>query len=206
MPLRNPHRRAFLAQASALGLLGVATPRALFAQETADLVRFDPDAPVLGNPDGDVTLVEYFDYQCSFCKAMHRSHDQPNLVARDGNIRLVLKDWPVFGVASVYAAQLALGAASLDQYAEVNHALMETRGELAFDVIADIVGSVVSPDEAMAAYDENRARWDPLLARNAAQAEAFGFYGTPSFVIGSAQFHGAMDRPELEAAIADARA
>ncbi|MBN8293532.1 DsbA family protein [Rhodobacter sp. NTK016B] len=204
MPLRNPHRRAFLAQASALGVLGMATPRALFAQETADLVRFDPDAPVLGNPDGDVTLVEYFDYQCGFCKAMHPLIT--DLVARDGNTRLVLKDWPVFGVASVYAAQLALGAASLGQYAEVNHALMETRGELAFDVIADIVGSVVSPDEAMAAYDENRARWDPLLARNAAQAETFGFYGTPSFVIGSAQFHGAMDLPELEAAIADARA
>ena len=204
MPLRNPHRRAFLAQASALGVLGMATPRALFAQETADLIRFDPDAPVLGNPDGDVTLVEYFDYQCGFCKAMHPVIT--DLVQQDGNIRLILKDWPVFGVASVYAAQLALGAASLGHYAEVNHALMDTRGELGFDVIADIVSGIVPADDAMAAYDADRARWDPLLARNATQAEAFGFIGTPSFVIGAEQFGGAMERPALEAAIAAARA
>ena len=62
---------------------------------------YDPDAPVQGNPEGDVTVVEYFDYQCPFCKRMHPILEE--VVAADGNVRLVMKDWPIFGAPSVFA-------------------------------------------------------------------------------------------------------
>ena len=73
-------------------------------QLTIDAVFNDPDAPVQGNPDGDVTLVKYFDYQCPFCKRMHPM--LKDVVAEDGNVRLVMKDWPIFGAASIRASLL----------------------------------------------------------------------------------------------------
>lgn len=181
-------------------------PGTLAAQEAPSLeeVHFDPDAPVLGNPEGDVTLVEYFDYQCPYCKALHPV--VTDLVARDGNIRLILKDWPVFGAPSVFAAQLALGSVALGAYEAVSHALMETRGSLDFEAVMAVVGEVVNPEEALASYDAEGAKWDALLRRTHAQAEGFGFIGTPSFVIGTQIFPGVLERPGLEQAIREARA
>ncbi len=87
---------------------------------TVEDVLFDLDNPVLGNPDGDVTVVEFFDYQCLYCRANHT--ELIDVVAEDGNVRLVMKDWPIFGPASIRASQLALGAVHVGAYLMWIHA------------------------------------------------------------------------------------
>ena len=73
-----------------------------------DSVWHDPDIPVLGNPDGNLTVVEYFDYQCPICKVVHPGLSRA--IREDGKVRLVSRSWPIFGGASVYAARIALAA------------------------------------------------------------------------------------------------
>lgn len=73
-------------------------------------VLYDKEIPVLGNPNGNVTIVEYFDYQCPYCKKGHG--ELMRVVKNDGNVRLVMKDWIIFGDTSAYAARLVLAAKS----------------------------------------------------------------------------------------------
>ncbi|MCR8547828.1 DsbA family protein [Salipiger sp. P9] len=197
-------RRRALALTGATALAGV-LPRDAAAQElTVEAVLRDPDAPVLGNPDGDVTIVEYFDYQCPFCKSMHPILTE--LLAEDGNIRLVLKDWPIFGAPSVRASQLALGAHDLGRYEAVTEALMATKGRLTQRQVDAAVGEALPARDALRAYRGNRAKWDGLLARNGFQAVALGFRGTPGFAVNTTIYDGALDAEMLRQAIAEARA
>lgn len=186
----------------ALGL-GLLPSTARAQQLTVDAVLRDPDAPVMGNPDGDVTLVEYFDYQCPFCKRMHPTLKE--VVEEDGNVRLIMKDWPIFGAPSVRASQLALGAVALGAYGEINDALMATEAKLSDADVERVVGSVVEVDEAMDAYRAERSKWDALLQRNDFQAASLGFRGTPAFAVETTLYSGALERATLEEAIADAR-
>ena len=159
---------------------------------TVDEVMFDPANPVLGNPEGDVTIVEFFDYQCPYCKANHPVLNE--MVEADGNVRLVMKDWPIFG------------AASLGSYLTANDALMATEGRLDDTLIEETLTKAGLDVAALeAAYGENRDTWDGLLTRNGAQAAAFQLRGTPAFIIGTVIYPGAMDKAGLENAIAMAR-
>lgn len=171
---------------------------------TIDDVLHDPDNPVLGNPGGRLTIVEYFDYQCPFCK---RDHDMlTNVVAGDGDIRLVMKDWPIFGAPSVLASQLVFGAASAGGYEAAHSALMATEARLTEDQVRQaLAGGGTNTDAALAAYRAERGKWDGLLARNAAQAAALGLGGTPAFIIGTTLYSGALGKARLRAAIAEAR-
>lgn len=165
----------------------------------------DPDAPVLGNPDGDVTVVEYFDYQCSFCRAGHEALVAG--IAKDGQTRLLLRDWPILGAASVYASQITLGAAGLGQYHAVNSALMAIKGRLDEPRInATLSGLGIDPDLALASYHDNRRAWDSFMIRNDRQARQLGFQGTPSFVIGAKTHSGVLSAAALDKAIRKARA
>ncbi|MBU9698847.1 DsbA family protein [Rhodobacteraceae bacterium HSP-20] len=197
-------RRGLIALAGTAGTL-MLLPRASLAQElTPEAVLRDPDAPVLGNPEGDVTVVEFFDYQCPFCKGMHPM--LTDVVTRDGNLRLVMKDWPIFGAPSVYASQLVLGAHGLGLYDATHAALMKTEGRLSEAQIDKALAPVVDPARAMASYKADRGRWDELLQRNDAQATALGFQGTPGVAVDTTLFAGAIDQTTLEQAIATARA
>ncbi|UDF04140.1 DsbA family protein [Asticcacaulis sp. AND118] len=169
-------------------------------------VHNDPLAPVLGNPSGDVTIVEYFDYQCGVCKRLHPM--LLDVVAQDGNVRLVLRDWIIFGEGSHYAAQVALGAQALGRYLDVHLAMMATGSQLTKgDVFAALSSTGLTPAAALAAYREKAEAYEALLRRNDAQAMGFGFSGTPSFVIGNAVYPGAFQsRVDLMQAIAEARA
>lgn len=166
-------------------------------------VLFDPEIPALGNPDGNVTVAEYFDYQCPFCKRGHS--ELLDLVREDGNVRLVMKDWPIFGGASVHASSLVL--ASGDSYEKALNALMATPGRLGKDEVdATLSKAGLDPSTLLAAFKKDMDRVDGILARNMDQANAFGFGGTPAFIIGTRIYHGAMDRQALLDAIAAARA
>ncbi|TNB48749.1 DsbA family protein [Martelella lutilitoris] len=178
---------------------------AAFAHEpTPQDVFADPNAPVLGNPDGDVTVVEYFDFQCTYCK-----RDYPmvrDVVAKDGNVKLVMKDWPIFGEVSVYAAQAVQGAAALGEYDTALNALMTAKGRLTHERIEELLtGAGLDFDAIAEAVKANEKTISDLLDSNYHQAEAFQFNGTPSYVIGRMVYPGVLDRIMLESAIAEAR-
>lgn len=198
-------RRNLLAVTAGTAALGALMPRLVLAQEiTEKTVFYDKDAPVLGNPKGDVTIVEFFDYQCPYCKKTHPTVKK--VVEEDGNVRLVLKDWPVFGGASIFAAQAVLGAAQIGKYEPAMEALMKTKGKLSEeDVEKTLTGAGLEMKEIAAAVNKYTDKISGLLDRNYNQALAFNFAGTPSFVIGRTTFAGILDEKGLKAAIAEAR-
>lgn len=175
------------------------------AQElTIDDVLFDPVNPVLGNPEGDVTIVEFFDYQCPYCKSNHPALTET--VAADGNVRLVMKDWPIFGAPSIRASQLALGAADIDAYEAASNALMATQGRLTEKAVERTLKDAGLDVEAIdSAYRAERGKWDGLMARNGNQAAQLGLRGTPAFIVGTTIYAGAMSGDDLKQAIAQAR-
>ena len=176
----------------------------LAQQLTKDDVFFDKDAPVLGNPRGNVTIVEFFDYQCPYCKKAHPMVEK--VVKADGNVRLVLKDWPIFGDVSIFAAQAVLGAAQIGKYEVAMEALMKTKGKLTHEEVEKrLTGAGLSMKEVAASVNKHDAKISGLLNRNYSQALAFNFAGTPAFVIGSALFPGILDEKGLKDAIAKAR-
>ncbi len=102
------------------------------ANLSGQLLR-DPNAPVLGNPNGDVTLVKFTDYQCSYCKAAEPRIDA--LLGADAKVRMVVKEFPILGPVSVVAAKAALASQRQGKYDEFHKALMVYRGQLSEDVI-----------------------------------------------------------------------
>ncbi|MEJ2626009.1 MAG: DsbA family protein [Pseudolabrys sp.] len=197
------------------GLLALAAVAALLqpigaaAQSSDPLSREsilrDPAAPTTGNPKGDLTIVEWFDYQCPYCKKMNP--DLLKVVKADGHIRLVFKDWPVFGKVSVQAARLVLAAKYQGKYVQAHDALMAIRGKLSADMIVPALAKA-GIDTARAERDlvTHKKAIDALLARNQAQALGLGFRGTPGFVIGHFRVPGAFSAATLRAVIKDARA
>lgn len=197
------NRREILKAAGA-GSAALALAAPAFAQSfpTVEEVLFDREIPVLGNPKGDVTVAEYFDYQCPFCKRGHE--DLMDVVREDGNVRLVMKDWPIFGIPSVHASSLVL--ASGDRYEKALRALMATPARLRKEEVDAVLADAgFDPSALLAAFKKDMDRIDGILARNMDQANAFGFGGTPAFIIGTRIYHGAMDRQALQTAIATAR-
>src|SRR5580698_11152866 len=129
----NRARTAWPAYLWIVAIAFVALSAVAFGQEQDDIlsrdsVLRDPEIPSLGNPKGDLTVVEFFDYQCPFCRKM--APDLAKLTQDDGNIRLVLKDWPVFGDASVYAAKMALASKYQDKYVQAHQALIQVDSKL----------------------------------------------------------------------------
>lgn len=200
------NRRYFLMAATGGAVAAVLASRPSFAQQlTQNEVFHDPDAPVLGNPKGDVTVVEFFDYQCPYCKKTHP--DVKSVVAEDGNVRLIMKDWPVFGDASVFAAQAVLGANEIGVYEKAMEALMATPASLSEDDVKRILTSAgLDVSKIADAVRQNDKKISDLLTRNYNQALALNFRGTPSFVVGRAIASGVLSKDQLRAAIKQARA
>src|SRR5437660_8194779 len=123
-------RRETLGLFGAGGVMAVATavPRSAFAEGddekvlTEALVLRDPDAPVTGNLKGDITIVEWFDYQCPYCRKLEPELRQ--VVQDDGKVRLVLKDWPILGPVSVVAARIALASKYQGKYDKAHDAMI----------------------------------------------------------------------------------
>ncbi len=126
-------RRNLLAVTAGTAAVAAVLPRLAFGQEITEKTVFhDPDAPVLGNPKGDVTVVEFFDYQCPYCKKIHPMLEK--VVREDGNVRLVLKDWPILGDPSGYAARLVLAAKYQNKYEAAHRALIVKVGRFSQDI------------------------------------------------------------------------
>jgi protein-disulfide isomerase len=170
-----------------------------------DAVLRDPEVPVLGNPDGDLTVVEYFDYQCPYCKKL--SPQIAQVVRDDGKIRLVLKDWPIFGAVSKTAAQLALAAKYQNKYQEAHDALIGAKEKLSDANIPELLTKAgVDVERAKQDLQAHQKTIDDVLVHNNAQADAFGFQGTPAFIVGFFRVPGVVEMKVFKQIIADARA
>lgn len=170
-----------------------------------DAVLRDPEIPVLGNPKGDITIVEYFDYQCPYCKKV--APELASVVKEDGQVRLVKKDWPILGEPSKYAARLVLAAKYQNKYQAAHEALIGRTGRLT-EAGADesLAGAGIDVAKAKADLEANKDAIDALLKRNDIQARAFGFRGTPAFIVGTFRVPAALTAEQFKLAIADARA
>ena len=168
-----------------------------------DAVFNDPAAPVGGNPEGDVTVVEFFDYRCGYCKRM--SAPLAELLQGDSNIRLVFKEFPILGPESQYAARAALAAKKQDKYVEFHWALMGLRGALDEATVKQVAQSV-GVDVAQMETDMEAPEIAETIRRSYALAEALNINGTPAFVIGEEIVRGAVSPESLSDLIAEARA
>src|SRR5450631_3549376 len=170
---------------------------------TEALVLRDPDIPAAGNADGDITIVEYFDYQCPYCRKLEPELRQ--VVQDDGKVRLVLKDWPILGPVSVVAARMALASKYQDKFLKAHEALISVNSKLTEPRIRELLaGAGIDVDRLDRDLAGNAKAIDAILARNNDQATAFGFRGTPSFIIGKFRVPGVLTMAQFDQAIADA--
>ena len=171
---------------------------------TEALVLRDPDIPVAGNPDGDISIVEYFDYQCPYCRKLEPELRQ--VVHDDGKVRLVLKDWPILGPASVTAARMALASKYQDKFIQAHDALIGINSKLTEPRISELLaGAGIEMDRLTRDLAANATAIDAILARNNDQATAFDFKGTPSFIVGKFRVPGVLTMAQFAQVIADAR-
>lgn len=164
----------------------------------------DPEAPTAGNPQGDLTIVAFTDYNCPYCKTSAGPLDR--IVKADGRIRLVYKDWPILTQSSVYSAQLALGAHRQGRYETVHMALMgiPERGVSQERMLAAVRASGIDMARLQADLDTHSPAIIALLRRNIAEADALGLRGTPTFLIGPLRTM-ALDDAGFRRAVAEAR-
>jgi protein-disulfide isomerase len=205
---RREALRAFGAGAVMLGA-GIAPGSALAQGDTETvlteaLVLRDPDIPATGNVDGDITIVEYFDYQCPYCRKIEPEIRQ--VVQDDGKVRLVLKDWPILGEVSLIAARMALASKYQDKYIQAHEALIGVNSKLTEPRIRELLaGAGIDVDRLNRDLTTNAKAIDAILARNNDQATAFGFKGTPSFIVGKFRVPGILTMAQFDQVIADAR-
>ena len=168
----------------------------------ADL-ESDIDSPVLGNPDGDVALVEFFDYRCPYCKKV--AQDTRDVVKADGKVRLIMKEFPILGAESQFAARAALASVNQGRYEEFHFAMMSAPGRITKDSVRAIAAHI-GLDVARLERDMQSDRIDAMLRKNFELAEALGVKGTPAFVIGDELVPGAVGKDELKSMISKTRA
>jgi protein-disulfide isomerase len=206
---RRSRRDALRVLGAGAVMLGVA-PRLARADNdeetvlTEALVLRDPDIPVAGNPEGDITIVEWFDYQCPYCRKLEPELRQ--VVQDDGKVRLVLKDWPILGPVSVIAARMALASKFQDKFLAAHEALIGVNSKLTEPRIRELLaGAGIDVDRVTRDLVTNAKAIDAILARNNDQAIAFGFKGTPAFIVGKFRVPGVLTMAQFEQVIADAR-
>ena len=170
-------------------------------ENQSELLR-DPDSPIAGNPDGDVTVVEFNDYQCPYCKRAHLA--VKSTLASDGKVKLVIKDLPILGEPSRIAALAALAARAQGKHLAFHNALMEYSGKIDRDKIMEIAAAS-GLDVARLQKDMDDPKLKQIIERNTALASALGVRGTPAFVVGNQFVPGAVDTDALKQLIADAR-
>jgi protein-disulfide isomerase len=200
-------RSLFAAVLAALSVAVVMPAAPALAQDiSVDAILNDPQAPVGGNPKGDVTIVAFLDYNCPFCKKS--APDLEKLVKTDGRIRLVYKDWPILTSASIHGAQLALAAKRQGKYEQVHHALMGIPGmRISKEKMTEAVQkSGVDMERLNADLKQHGTEIQGLIQRNLDQADALGLTGTPVYLIGPFKASGALDYEQFRKAVADARA
>ena len=194
--------------------IGVLEQRQAEAQVSNDqaLIKANADALfndgysfVGGNPDGDVTVVEFLDYQCGYCKKAHPEVTQ--LIEGDGEIRYIVKEFPILGEASVLASRFAIAVKQVAgdaAYASIHDKLMTFRGEISEDSLRTLATSEGLDAEAIMAAMGSEAVSD-VIAQNRALAQRMQINGTPGFIIGDQMLRGYVPLDGMQQVVAEAR-
>ncbi|HXP12864.1 MAG TPA: DsbA family protein [Stellaceae bacterium] len=178
-----------------------ANQRKTIAQKRAELLS-DPDSAVSGNPKGDVTVVEFFDYRCPYCKQMEPTMQA--LIKEDTKLRVVYKEFPILGPVSVFASRVAIASRKQGKYEEFRSQMISFKGNIDQDAVMKIAASS-GLDLAKLKTDMAAPDVDKIIQRNYALAETLGIDGTPGLVVGNAINDGATDLDGLRKMIAAAR-
>ncbi len=174
-------------------------------QDKAGLLFTSQHQMVFGNPNGDVTLVEFFDYNCGYCK--RALGDKLKLIETDKNLRVIVKEFPVLGQASVEAAQVALAVKDQlkpEKQLEFHTKLMQARGTINRDKALEIAAGAGANLEKLRREMDSPA----VLAgirESVGIADQLGLTGTPSYVIGEEIIVGAVGYGELKSRIDNVR-
>jgi protein-disulfide isomerase len=167
-----------------------------------DKIVNDPNDPVIGNPKGDVTIVEFFDYNCGYCKKALPTVQK--LLEEDKNVRFVFKEYPILSDTSRVAAKAALAANKQNKYMEMHVALMDHKGGYSENAVAELakkIGLDVDKFKKDMASDEIAKH----LEEDQNLGMEIGAHGTPTFIIGNKIVPGAMELEEFKGLVAEAR-
>ena len=200
------NRRDLLALSATLLVTAPLLANAAWAQQVdVNAILNDPDAPVGGNPKGDVTIVAYLDYNCIYCKKS--APDLDRIVKEDGKIRLIYKDWPILSESSILGAQLALGAKYQGGYEKAHHALMGISGRKADQtaMLKAMKAAGINMTRLQSDLDTHGPKISALLQRNLAQADSLSLTGTPTYLVGPFRTS-TLDYAGFKQVVADARA
>lgn len=167
-----------------------------------DALYKDPDSPTAGNPKGDVTIVEFLDYTCGYCKAS--APGLKKLLATDKNVRVIFKDLPVLGDVAVFAAHAALAANLQGEYMAFHNALYDHPGRLSEDAVMTIAQKV-GLDVTQLKQDMNKPEITAAIGRNLKLANELGLRGTPAFIINGHLIPRALSFDMLQGCVTDAR-
>jgi protein-disulfide isomerase len=196
----------FALQVLALGAqtAGSAQRSSLIAAEAEKRIVNGPGVPIAGSADADVTVVEYFDYNCPFCRALAPVFHA--FIAQDHAAAVLYKEWPIFGGASIYAAQAALAANYQGKYLPAHDGLISApRLEKDSQVDAALQGAGIDVAQLKKDLIAHREAIDELLTRNDSEARDLGLHGTPGILVGRRIVSGISDLHALRSAVALAR-
>lgn len=183
-----------------------ATAELTMVSDNADAIFNDGHSFIGGNPEGDVTVVEFIDYRCSFCRRAHPEMDE--LVESDGNIRKIVKEFPILGPESVEASRFAISAlqvAGPEAYEAVNDALMARRGSFERGAL-ERMGTDLGLDGAAIVAGMDAPAVTAVIEENRALAQRLQIGGTPTFVVGERMVRGYLPLEEMRGTVAEVRA
>ncbi len=180
----------------------VAAARSAIA-EAGPALTANPGDPVAGNPHGDVTVVEFYDLRCPYCRRMIPAIDA--LLKQDPKVRLVYKDIPILGPASVLGARAVLAAQRQDGYARLQSLLMASNPQFTEASLHE-AATRAGLDWDRLQRDMHDPAVEARIQANLDLARQLGVDGTPAFVIGGQLLPGAMELADLQAAVGAARA
>ena len=166
----------------------------------------DPRAWVGGNPEGDITLVEFMDYRCSYCRRAFP--EVSDLIESDGDIRFVVKEFPILGPESQAASRFAIATlqvAGEDAYEQVHTALMTHRGRMVEAAFRRIAGAAGLDYAAIAARME-APQVQAVIDDNMALARKLGITGTPTFILEDRMIPGYLPLQQMRVAVSEERA
>lgn len=166
-------------------------------ENAANLFRSEADL-VAGNPDGSITMVEYFDYNCGYCK--RAMPDVLKLIDEDKDLRIVMKEFPILGPGSMFAARAALASRKQGKYWDFHLALLGQRGQ-ANEKSVMRVAAKVGLDVYRLRVDMESEDIGSVIGRNTSVAQALGINGTPAFILDDRIFPGAVGYEALASAI-----
>ncbi|MCP9456724.1 MAG: DsbA family protein [Nitrospira sp.] len=166
-----------------------------------DELLHDPSSPVSGNPKGEITLVEFYDYRCGYCKRAASAVTQ--LQKEDPRVRVVYKDFPILGEPSELAAKAALASQAQGKHQVFHEALLASHANMTKDEILKIAAGVGLDVKRLEA-DMADPRWQAVIDKNRALAEELGISGTPGFIVGTELVPGMLDLDGLRELISRA--